>query len=124
MGVPLIPVNHLEGHLVSPSMEFKDIKPPYICLLVSGGHSMIVDVKSIGAYEILGQSVDDAIGEAFDKVGKLLNLPYPGGPHIEKIAQNGNSETYKFPRPMIHSCLLYTSPSPRDRQKSRMPSSA
>ena len=103
MGVPLIPVNHLEGHLVSPSMEFKDIKPPYICLLVSGGHSMIVDVKSIGAYEILGQSVDDAIGEAFDKVGKLLNLPYPGGPHIEKIAKNGNSETYKFPRPMIHS---------------------
>ncbi|MDA9997191.1 tRNA (adenosine(37)-N6)-threonylcarbamoyltransferase complex transferase subunit TsaD [Gammaproteobacteria bacterium] len=103
LNIPLIPVNHLEGHLVSPSMEFEDIKPPYICLLVSGGHSMIVDVKSIGDYEILGQSVDDAIGEAFDKVGKLLGLPYPGGPHIEKIAQDGDPFTYEFPRPMIHS---------------------
>ena len=101
--VPLIPINHLEGHLMSPMMEFPEISMPFICLLVSGGHSMIVDVKSKGEYEILGQSLDDAVGEAFDKVGKLLGLPYPGGPHIEKIALQGNSEAYDFPRPMIYS---------------------
>ena len=83
LNVPLIPINHLEGHLMSPIMEFPEIKVPYICLLVSGGHSMIVDVKDRGDYKILGQSQDDAVGEAFDKVGKLLGLPYPGGPHIE-----------------------------------------
>ena len=101
--VPLIPINHLEGHLMSPIMEFPEISMPFICLLVSGGHSMIVDVKEKGSYEILGQSQDDAVGEAFDKVGKLLGLPYPGGPHIEKLASKGNSEAYNFPRPMIHS---------------------
>ena len=101
--IPLIPINHLEGHLMSPMMEFPEISMPFICLLVSGGHSMIVDVKSKGEYEILGQSLDDAVGEAFDKVGKLLGLPYPGGPHIEKIALQGNSKAYDFPRPMIYS---------------------
>jgi len=101
--VPLIPINHLEGHLMSPMMEFPEISMPFICLLVSGGHSMIVDVKSKGEYKILGQSLDDAVGEAFDKVAKLLGLPYPGGPHIEKIAMQGNSAAYDFPRPMIHS---------------------
>tara|TARA_Y100000741_G_scaffold248886_1_gene191267 strand:- start:27 stop:1031 length:1005 start_codon:yes stop_codon:yes gene_type:complete len=101
--VPLIPINHLEGHLMSPMMEFPEISMPFICLLVSGGHSMIVDVKAKGEYEILGQSQDDAVGEAFDKVGKLLGLPYPGGPHIEKIAMKGNPSAYNFPRPMIHS---------------------
>ena len=100
---PLLPINHLEGHLMSPVMEFPEIKTPYISLLVSGGHSMIVDVKERGEYEILGQSQDDAVGEAFDKVGKLLDLPYPGGPHIEKLALQGNSKAYDFPRPMIHS---------------------
>jgi N6-L-threonylcarbamoyladenine synthase len=103
LDIPLIPVNHLEGHLVSPSMEFEEIETPYICLLVSGGHTMIVDVKAFGDYEIIGQSVDDAVGEAFDKVGKLLELPYPGGPHIERIALDGNPASYKFPRPMLHS---------------------
>ena len=103
LDIPLIPVNHLEGHLVSPSMEFEEIETPYICLLVSGGHTMIVDVKAFGDYEIIGQSVDDAVGEAFDKVGKLLDLPYPGGPHIEKLALQGNSKAYDFPRPMIYS---------------------
>ena len=103
LDIPLIPVNHLEGHLVSPSMEFEEIEPPYICLLVSGGHTMIVDVKAFGDYEIIGQSVDDAVGEAFDKVGKLLELPYPGGPHIERIALDGDPKSYKFPRPMLHS---------------------
>ena len=99
--IPLIPINHLEGHLMSPVMEFPEIKIPYICLLVSGGHSMIVDVKERGNYEILGQSQDDAVGEAFDKVGKLLDLPYPGGPHIEKLALEGNPKAYDFPRPMM-----------------------
>ena len=101
--VPLIPINHLEGHLMSPMMEFPEISMPFICLLVSGGHSMIVDVKAKCDYEIIGQSQDDAVGEAFDKVGKLLGLPYPGGPHIEKLAVNGNPKAYDFPRPMIHS---------------------
>ena len=101
--VPLIPINHLEGHLMSPMMEFPEISMPFICLLVSGGHSMIVDVKAKGDYEIIGQSQDDAVGEAFDKVGKLLGLPYPGGPHIEKLALNGNPKAFDFPRPMIHS---------------------
>jgi len=100
---PLLPINHLEGHLMSPVMEFPEIQTPYISLLVSGGHSMIVDVKERGEYEILGQSQDDAVGEAFDKVGKLLELPYPGGPHIEKLALHGNSKAHDFPRPMIHS---------------------
>ena len=84
LDVPLIPINHLEGHLMSPVMEFPEINVPYISLLVSGGHSMIVDVKERGDYEILGQSQDDAVGEAFDKVGKLLGLPYPGAPSLEK----------------------------------------
>ena len=103
LDVPLVPINHLEGHLMSPMMEFPEISMPFICLLVSGGHSMIVDVKAKSDYEILGQSQDDAVGEAFDKVAKLLGLPYPGGPHIEKLALNGNPKAYDFPRPMIHS---------------------
>ena len=101
--IPLIPINHLEGHLMSPMMEFPEISMPFICLLVSGGHSMIVDVKAKADYEIIGQSQDDAVGEAFDKVGKLLGLPYPGGPYIEKLALKGNPKAYDFPRPMIHS---------------------
>ncbi len=103
LDIPLISINHLEGHLMSPMMEFPEIKMPFICLLVSGGHSMIVDVKEKGNYEIIGQSQDDAVGEAFDKVAKLLDLPYPGGPHIEKLALEGNPNAYDFPRPMIHS---------------------
>ena len=103
LDIPLIPINHLEGHLMSPMMEFPEIKMPFLCLLISGGHSMIVDVIEKGSYQIIGQSQDDAVGEAFDKVAKLLDLPYPGGPYIEKIALNGDPETYDFPRPMIHS---------------------
>ena len=101
--LPFIAVNHLEGHLMSPMMEFDDLNMPFICLLVSGGHSMIVDVKEKGDYEILGQSQDDAVGEAFDKVAKMLDLPYPGGPHIENLAKKGKSTAYDFPRPMINS---------------------
>ena len=103
LNIPLIPINHLEGHLMSPVMEFPEIKVPDMCLVVSGGHSMIVDVKDRGDYKILGQSQDDAVGEAFDKVGKLLGLPYPGGPHIERLALKGNPKAYDFPRPMMHS---------------------
>ena len=103
LNIPLIPINHLEGHLMSPMMEFPQIKMPFICLLVSGGHSMIVDVKGKGKYEIIGQSQDDAVGEAFDKVAKLLDLPYPGGPHIEKLALKGKSDAFEFPRPMANS---------------------
>ena len=103
LDIPLLSINHLEGHLMSPMMEFQEIKMPFICLLVSGGHSMIVDVKEKGNYEIIGQSQDDAVGEAFDKVAKLLDLPYPGGPYIEKLALEGNPNAYDFPRPMIHS---------------------
>ena len=103
LNIPLIPVNHLEGHLMSPMMEFPEIKMPFICLLVSGGHSMIVDVKDKGQYEIIGQSQDDAVGEAFDKVAKLLDLPYPGGPYIERLALEGKSDAFDFPRPMINS---------------------
>ena len=103
LNIPLIPVNHLEGHLMSPMMEFQEIKMPFICLLVSGGHSMIVDVVEKGEYKIIGQSQDDAVGEAFDKVAKLLGLPYPGGPYIEKLATEGDPNSYDFPRPMIHS---------------------
>ena len=103
LNIPLIPINHLEGHLMSPMMEFPEIKMPFICLLVSGGHSMIVDVKDKGQYEIIGQSQDDAVGEAFDKVAKLLDLPYPGGPYIERLALEGRSDAFDFPRPMIKS---------------------
>ena len=103
LNIPLIPVNHLEGHLMSPMMEFQEIKMPFICLLVSGGHSMIVDVIEKADYKIIGQSQDDAVGEAFDKVAKLLGLPYPGGPYIEKLATEGDPNSYDFPRPMIHS---------------------
>ena len=84
-------------------MEFSELQMPFICLLVSGGHSMIVDVKEKGNYQIIGQSQDDAVGEAFDKVAKLLDLPYPGGPHIEKLALEGDPSSYNFPRPMINS---------------------
>ena len=103
LDVPLIPINHLEGHLMSPMMEFPEIKMPFLCLLISGGHSMIVDVKEKGNYQIIGQSQDDAVGEAFDKVAKLLDLPYPGGPPLEKLALEGDPKSYDFPRPMIHS---------------------
>ena len=103
LDIPLLSINHLEGHLMSPMMEFPEIKMPFICLLVSGGHSMIVDVKEKGNYKIIGQSQDDAVGEAFDKVAKLLDLPYPGGPHIEKLALEGDPSSYDFPRPMINS---------------------
>ena len=103
LGKPTIPVHHLEAHLMAPALDFDDISFPFISLLVSGGHSLIIDVKGLGDYTILGESQDDAVGEAFDKVGKLLNLPYPGGPHIERIARDGDPKKFNYPRPMMHS---------------------
>ena len=100
---PLIPINHLEAHFLSPFLDFPEIQYPFTSLLVSGGHSLIVDVKDFEDYEIIGQSVDDAVGEAFDKVGKLLQLPYPGGPHIEEAAKRGDPARFDFPRPMKYS---------------------
>ena len=100
---PLIPVNHLEAHLMAPFLDGDELQFPFLTLLVSGGHSLIIDVKGLNNYEILGQSRDDAVGEAFDKVAKLIGLGYPGGPEIERMAQHGDSKKFKFPQPMLNS---------------------
>lgn len=98
--VPAVGVHHMEGHLLAPMLDEPAPEFPFVALLVSGGHSMLVSVKGIGHYEILGESVDDAAGEAFDKTAKLLGLEYPGGPLLAKLADSGEAGHYKFPRPM------------------------
>jgi len=98
--IPAIGVHHMEGHLLSPMLEDEKPQFPFIALLVSGGHTLLAEVKGIGEYQILGQSIDDAVGEAFDKTAKMLGLGYPGGPHIQKAAKNGNPNRFEFPRPM------------------------
>ncbi len=98
--VPTIGVHHMEGHLLAPMLDDDNIDFPFIALLVSGGHSMLVKVNAIGDYEVLGESLDDAAGEAFDKTAKLLGLDYPGGPLLAKLADKGNSGRFRFPRPM------------------------
>lgn len=98
--VPAVGVHHMEGHLLAPMLDDNPPEFPFIALLVSGGHSMIVDVQGIGSYEVLGESLDDAAGEAFDKTAKLLGLDYPGGPLLAKLAEKGGPGHYKFPRPM------------------------
>ena len=98
LDVDLIPINHLEGHILAPCMEYSELKPPYICLLVSGGHTQIIVCESFGTYKVIGETIDDACGEAFDKVGKLLGLEYPGGPKVSKLAENGDSKRFNFPR--------------------------
>lgn len=100
--VPAIGVHHMEGHLLAPMLEPEPPKFPFVALLVSGGHTQLVKVDGIGQYEVLGESLDDAAGEAFDKVGKMLGLPYPGGPHVAKLATQGEAGRFKFPRPMIN----------------------
>ncbi len=97
--VPAIAVHHMEGHLLAPMMEKKPPKFPFIALLISGGHTMLVKVSSIGHYELLGESLDDAAGEAFDKTAKMLGLGYPGGPKLASLAEQGGAR-YQFPRPM------------------------
>ncbi|HEY9199941.1 MAG TPA: tRNA (adenosine(37)-N6)-threonylcarbamoyltransferase complex transferase subunit TsaD [Gammaproteobacteria bacterium] len=99
-GVPAVAVHHMEGHLLAPMLEAEPPAFPFVALLVSGGHTLLVRVDGIGAYGLLGESVDDAAGEAFDKTAKLLGLPYPGGPELAKLAESGNPERFHFPRPM------------------------
>lgn len=102
LNIPAIPVHHMEGHLLAPMLESEPPSFPFVALLVSGGHTMLIKVSAPGSYEILGESVDDAAGEAFDKTAKLLGLPYPGGPKLEALAnEGGDSSAYHFPRPMI-----------------------
>lgn len=98
--VPAIGVHHMEGHLLAPMLEPEPPAFPFVALLVSGGHSLLIDVQGVGQYRILGESVDDAAGEAFDKTAKLLGLPYPGGPALAKLAERGDPRRFTFPRPM------------------------
>ncbi|MGI9346055.1 MAG: tRNA (adenosine(37)-N6)-threonylcarbamoyltransferase complex transferase subunit TsaD [Gammaproteobacteria bacterium] len=102
LNLPLIRIHHLEAHLLSVRLEHP-LPFPWLTLLVSGGHSQLIMVQELGEYRILGSTRDDAAGEAFDKIAKLLNLPYPGGPAIEALAQRGNAKAFAFPRPMQHS---------------------
>ncbi|MGL9733809.1 MAG: tRNA (adenosine(37)-N6)-threonylcarbamoyltransferase complex transferase subunit TsaD [Symbiopectobacterium sp.] len=99
-GVPAIPVHHMEGHLLAPMLEDNLPEFPFVALLVSGGHTQLISVTSIGEYRLLGESVDDAAGEAFDKTAKLLGLDYPGGPLLSKLAQRGDASRFTFPSPM------------------------
>jgi N6-L-threonylcarbamoyladenine synthase len=117
LGVPVIGVHHLEGHLFATALEDRDAVPPFTALLVSGGHTMLLDVEAWGRYRLLGRTRDDAAGEAFDKVAKLLGLPYPGGPHVEQLAREAHRDSepgaedrrraapglleYRFSRPML-----------------------
>jgi N6-L-threonylcarbamoyladenine synthase len=102
LGIPVVPVHHLEGHIFAQSLEQPDAVPPFTALLVSGGHTLLVDVAAWGDYRLLGKTRDDAAGEAFDKVAKLLGLPYPGGPHVEELARTGDPKRAPFARPMLH----------------------
>ena len=99
---PVLGVHHMEGHLLAPMLA--EVKPelPFVALLVSGGHTMLVDVQAIGEYRILGESLDDAVGEAFDKTAKLLGLPYPGGPELAALADSISRSRFEFPRPMVN----------------------
>jgi N6-L-threonylcarbamoyladenine synthase len=100
LDVPAIGVHHMEGHLLAPMLEADPPQPPYVALLVSGGHSMLIEVAGIGRYRLLGDTLDDAAGEAFDKTAKLMGLPYPGGPALAKLAETGVPGRFKFSRPM------------------------
>ena len=102
LGIPLVGVNHIEGHLCANYIEDKTLKPPFITLIVSGGHTHLVEVKDYGSYEILGKTKDDASGEAFDKIARAMGLGYPGGPIVDRMAKLGNPEAIDFPRACIH----------------------
>lgn len=103
-GLPLIGVHHIEGHIAANYIEHKDLEPPYLCLIVSGGHTHLVLVKDYDDYEIIGRTHDDAAGEAFDKVARAIGLGYPGGPKIDKAAKSGRKDAIKFPRGQITGC--------------------
>ena len=100
-GIPLIGVHHMEGHLFATALEHRDAVPPFTGLLVSGGHTLLLDVPAWGEYGLLGATRDDAAGEAFDKVAKLMGLPYPGGRHVETLAKDGDPTRFRFTRPMV-----------------------
>jgi N6-L-threonylcarbamoyladenine synthase len=106
-GRPLIGVHHLEGHVFAPALEHPDLQPPFVALIVSGGHTVLLDVPEWGQYRVLGETRDDAAGEAFDKVASMLGLPFPGGPHIERLARDG-TDRYDFPRPMLGDGLDFS----------------
>ena len=97
--LPLVPVNHIEGHVAANYIAHPDLEPPFLCLVASGGHSHILNVTRYGEYELIGQTTDDAAGEAFDKVARVLSIPYPGGPLLDRLADTGNDRAYAFPHP-------------------------
>ena len=102
LDIPAIAINHMEGHLLSPLLEDNPPAFPFVSLLVSGGHTLLVEVQAVGQYTLLGESIDDAVGEAFDKTAKMLGLDYPGGPVLAKLAEQGIADKYEFPRPMTN----------------------
>ncbi len=104
-GIPLVGVHHIEGHISANYIENKELEPPFICLVVSGGHTHLVKVKDYGEYEILGRTRDDAAGEAFDKVARAIGLGYPGGPKIDKVSKEGNPEAIHFPRAKVDEAV-------------------
>ena len=103
LGKPVLGVHHLEGHLLSPFLSIDPPEFPFVALLVSGGHTQLMRVDGVGRYELLGETIDDAAGEAFDKSAKLMGLGYPGGPALARLAQSGNAAAFKLPRPLLHS---------------------
>jgi N6-L-threonylcarbamoyladenine synthase len=105
-GIPLLGVHHMEGHLFAAALEHKEAVPPFTALLVSGGHTLLLDVEAWGSYQLLGATRDDAAGEAFDKVAKLLGLPYPGGRYVEQLARDGDPRRFRFARPMLRKNAL------------------
>src|SRR5690242_17163465 len=100
LGVPAVAVHHMEGHLLAPLLEDPELEPPFVALLVSGGHTQLVAVEALGRYRLLGETLDDAAGEAFDKTAKMMGLPYPGGPQLAKLAEQGVPGRFRFARPM------------------------
>ncbi|WP_327192900.1 tRNA (adenosine(37)-N6)-threonylcarbamoyltransferase complex transferase subunit TsaD [Psychrobacter sp. PL15] len=108
LNIPAIGVHHMEGHLLAPLMGANPPAFPFVSLLVSGGHTLLIAAQGMGQYEILGESIDDAAGECFDKAAKMLGLEYPGGPNIAKLAETGNPNAYNLPRPMLHRGLDFS----------------
>lgn len=103
-GIPLVGVHHIEGHVSANYIEHPDLEPPFLCMIVSGGHTHLVIVKEYGEYEIVGRTHDDAAGEAYDKVARAIGLGYPGGPKIDKLAKEGNPSAIQFPRAQVEGC--------------------
>lgn len=107
-GIPLIPVNHIEGHVSANYLAYPELAPPFVCLVASGGHSTIALVQDYGEYRLIGQTLDDAAGEAFDKVARVLDIPYPGGPLLDKLAEEGDETAYRFPKPHTKGAYDFT----------------